>query len=115
MIAGVIMAYPGNPTVLLTGIILTAFPVLLTLATLPVGFDASDRALAWRDRANITNNTEFLMAKDALKWAATTYVVAALPTVVTCYNIYYFFAAAEIEIDQWRIFDNSENSIYKYK
>jgi Zn-dependent membrane protease YugP len=83
LIVGVIMAYSGNPTVLLIGIILMAVTVLFTLITLPVEFDASKRALAWLNQTNVTNNTEYPMAKDALKWAATTYVVAALAAVVT--------------------------------
>jgi uncharacterized protein len=83
LIVGVIMAYSGNPTVLLIGIILMAVTVLFTLITLPVEFDASKRALAWLERTNVTNRIEFPMAKDALKWAATTYVVAALAAVVT--------------------------------
>jgi Zn-dependent membrane protease YugP len=83
LMIGVIMAYSGNPTVLLIGIILMALTVLFTLITLPVEFDASKRALAWLQRTNVTNNNEYPMAKDALKWAATTYVVAALAAVVT--------------------------------
>jgi Zn-dependent membrane protease YugP len=83
LLVGVIMAYSGNPTVLLIGIILMAVTVLFTLITLPVEFDASKRALAWLEHTNVTNGTEFPMARDALKWAATTYVVAALAAVVT--------------------------------
>ncbi len=83
LLAGVIMAYSGNPTVLLIGIILMGITVVFSLITLPVEFDASKRALAWLDHTNVTNKTEYPMAKDALKWAATTYVVAALAAVVT--------------------------------
>lgn len=83
LLVGVIMAYSGNPIVLLIGIILMAVTVLFTLITLPVEFDASKRALAWLEHTNVTSRTEFPMAKDALKWAATTYVVAALAAVVT--------------------------------
>lgn len=83
LLAGVIMAYSGNPTVLLIGIILMAVTVIFTLVTLPVEFDASKRALAWLETTNATNTTEYPLAKDALKWAATTYVVAALAAVVT--------------------------------
>ncbi|MCR6721620.1 MAG: zinc metallopeptidase [Chitinophagaceae bacterium] len=83
LLIGVIMAYSGNPTVLLIGIVLMAVTVLFTLITLPVEFDASKRALAWLDHTNVTTRTEYPMAKDALKWAATTYVVAALAAVVT--------------------------------
>ena len=70
------------PNLLLAGIILFAITVLFSLITLPVEFDASKRALAWLERTNITNASEFPKAKDALKWAATTYVVAALAAVV---------------------------------
>jgi Zn-dependent membrane protease YugP len=83
LLAGIIMAYSGNTTVLLIGIILMGLTVIFSLVTLPVEFDASKRALAWLDRTNVTNRTEYPMAKDALKWAATTYVVAALAAVVT--------------------------------
>lgn len=83
LLIGVIMAASGNSTVLLVGIILMAVTVIFTLITLPVEFDASNRALAWLNRTNVTNTKEYPMAKDALKWAATTYVVAALAAVVT--------------------------------
>lgn len=83
LLIGIIMAYSGNTTVLLIGIILMAVTVLFTLITLPVEFDASNRALAWLQHTNVTNTSEYPMAKDALKWAATTYVVAALAAVVT--------------------------------
>lgn len=71
----------GNPTVLLVGIILFAITTLFTVITLPVEFDASARALKWLDNAGITTNTEHAKAKDALKWAALTYVVAALASI----------------------------------
>jgi uncharacterized protein len=83
LLIGVIMAASGNATVLLVGIILMAVTVIFTLITLPVEFDASNRALAWLSRTNVTNTQEYPKAKDALKWAATTYVVAALAAVVT--------------------------------
>lgn len=83
LLAGVIvLATSNNPTVLLIGIIAMSVTVLFTLITLPVEFDASKRALAWLDRTNVTNAAEYPKAKDALKWAATTYVVAALAAVV---------------------------------
>ena len=83
LLIGVIMAASGNPTVLLIGIILMAVTVVFSLITLPVEFDASNRALAWLSHTNVTSSQEYPMAKDALKWAATTYVVAALAAVVT--------------------------------
>lgn len=83
LIIGVIMAASGNTTLLLVGIAMMAVTVLFTLITLPVEFDASKRALAWLETTNVTNNAEYPKAKDALKWAAMTYVVAALAAVVT--------------------------------
>ena len=56
---------------------------LFTFITLPVEFDASKRALQWIDERGITNSQEHVMAKDALKWAALTYVVAAIGSLVT--------------------------------
>jgi len=73
----------GNTTVLLVGIILFAITTLFSLITLPVEFDASARALKWLDNARITTSTEHTKAKDALKWAALTYVVAALASLAT--------------------------------
>jgi uncharacterized protein len=83
LLIGVIMAASGNTTLLLIGIALMAVTVLFTLITLPVEFDASKRALVWLENTNVTNNVEYPKAKDALKWAAMTYVVAALAAVVT--------------------------------
>lgn len=71
------------PQLLLVGIILFALTTLFTLITLPVEFDASSKALAWLNHTNITSQQEYPKAKDALKWAATTYVVAALASLVT--------------------------------
>jgi Zn-dependent membrane protease YugP len=84
LLVGVIMAASGgNATVLLIGIILMAVTVVFSLITLPVEFDASKRALAWLNHTNVTNSDEYPKAKDALKWAAMTYLVAALAAVVT--------------------------------
>lgn len=79
----IVLAITRNPVVLLIGIIIMSVTVIFSLITLPVEFDASKRALAWLDRTNVTNSEEYPKAKDALKWAATTYVVAALAAVVT--------------------------------
>jgi uncharacterized protein len=84
LLVGVIMAASGgNPTVLLVGIVLMAITVIFSLITLPVEFDASKRALAWLNHSNVANSEEYPKAKDALKWAAMTYLVAALAAVVT--------------------------------
>src|SRR5688572_8885964 len=60
---------------------------LFAFVTLPVEFDASKRALAWVQSRGIVNNREYDMAKDALKWAAMTYVVAAIGALTTL--VYY--------------------------
>ena len=71
----------GSQSILLFGIILFAVSTLFSIITLPVEFDASARALKWLNTANITRAQEHEKAKDALKWAALTYVVAALSSV----------------------------------
>ncbi len=91
LLVGVLLALSGRPELLLVGIAIMAVTVLFTLITLPVEFDASKRALAWLERTNVTNGTEYPMAKDALKWAATTYVVAALAAVVTLFQYIMIF------------------------
>jgi uncharacterized protein len=82
LLAGIIMvnSFPG---LLLAGIILFGLTTLFSLITLPVEFDASNRALAWLNHTNVTTAEEYPKAKDALKWAALTYVVAALASLVT--------------------------------
>lgn len=69
------------PQLLLGGIILFALTTLFSVITLPVEFDASRRALAWLQRTNVTNSIEYPKAKDALKWAALTYLVAAFASI----------------------------------
>lgn len=71
------------PQLLLIGIILFATTTLFTIITLPVEFDASKRALAWLDSNGIVRKEEYPMSKDALKWAASTYVVAAIASIAT--------------------------------
>ncbi|WP_299259710.1 zinc metallopeptidase [uncultured Aquimarina sp.] len=72
----------GN-LVFLVGIILFAVTTLFTFITLPVEYDASNRALAWLENANMVTSNEYDGAKDALKWAARTYLVAALGSLAT--------------------------------
>lgn len=68
----------GNTTVLAIGVAMFAFTTLFAFVTLPVEYDASNRALAWLNTSGVLGRTEHAGAKDALKWAARTYVVAAL-------------------------------------
>lgn len=83
LLGGVLMASSGNTTLLLVGIGLFSLTVLFSLITLPVEFDASKRALAWLNNTNVTTTEEYPKAKNALTWAAMTYVVAALAAIVT--------------------------------
>ena len=71
------------PQLLLLGIVLFAATVVFTIVTLPVEYDASNRALAWLEDKQMVTATEQDAAKDALKWAARTYVVAALSSIAT--------------------------------
>lgn len=79
LLAGiVVMAFSGNPLVLAIGVLAFAATTVFSFVTLPVEFDASNRAMAWMSQAGITNQLQEDKAKNALKWAAMTYVVAAL-------------------------------------
>ncbi len=69
------------PQLLLLGILLFAATVVFSVVTLPVEYDASNRALVWLEEKNMVTNEEHDAAKDALKWAARTYVVAALSSI----------------------------------
>jgi Zn-dependent membrane protease YugP len=73
-----VMASSGNKTLLTIGIVLFAVTSIFTFITLPVEYDASNRALAWLEKSGTVNVQEQAGAKDALKWAARTYVVAAI-------------------------------------
>ena len=88
----------GLPVPLIGYIVVGSYGVmtLFTLVTLPVEFDASNRALAWVQSRNIVTPSEYAMSKDALKWAAMTYVVAALASLATlAYYIYIFFGSRD--------------------
>lgn len=77
----------GFTNLLMVFIILQAIVTSFTLITLPVEFDASRRALIWLRSSGITSDQELNYADDALKWAASTYVVAALAAAT--YLLYY--------------------------
>jgi len=65
------------------GVVLFGLGTLFSFVTLPVEYDASKRALAWLQRKNMVNQREYAMSKDALNWAAKTYVVAAIGSLAT--------------------------------
>lgn len=86
----------SNPTILLIGILLFSLTTLFTLITLPVEYNASNRALAWLERKGMTTPAEHDKAADALKWAARTYLVAAISSVATLlYYILLFLNARD--------------------
>jgi Zn-dependent membrane protease YugP len=82
LLAGIIMIRTF-PALLLVGIVVFAATTLFTIITLPVEYDASNRALAWLKNKNMLNQAEYAGAEDALKWAARTYVVAAIGSIGT--------------------------------
>jgi len=91
LLIGGIFMMQTFPSLLLIGILLFAASVLFSFITLPVEYDASNRALAWLKTSNLVTEKEQANAKDALKWAARTYVVAAvgsLATLLYYLNIY---------------------------
>lgn len=82
LLAGIVLinTFPG---ILLIGIILFALTTLFSIITLPVEYDASNRALKWMEQKKIVTGAELAASKDALKWAARTYVVAAIGSLTT--------------------------------
>ncbi len=76
------MLFDSFPQLMFLTVIAFGITALFSFVTLPVEFDASKRALAWLDSSKILEGEEYNGAKDALKWAAMTYVVAALNALV---------------------------------
>ena len=86
IMAGLILMYSGSALgsmLFLVGIVLFGVTTLFTFITLPVEYDASNRALAWLENKQMLTQEEHAGAKDALKWAARTYLVAALGSLAT--------------------------------
>lgn len=82
LLAGILMINTF-PSLLLVGIILFAATTIFSIITLPVEYDASNRALAWLKNKNMLGQEEYTGAEDSLKWAARTYLVAALGSIAT--------------------------------
>ncbi len=83
VIGGLILGAAANQAgigfyIAITGLVFMGLATLFSFITLPVEYDASNRALAWLKNKNIVSQQEFVGSKDALKWAARTYLVAAL-------------------------------------
>ena len=90
LIAGLfILAQFNSPIVMYFAILLFAVTTLFSLITLPVEYDASNRALAWMTDKKMVTQEEHAGAKDALKWAARTYLVAAIGSIA---NLLYFLS-----------------------
>jgi uncharacterized protein len=84
LLAGVLLVSMFNSyPVLILGVVLFGFTTLFSFVTLPVEINASHRAVNWLENAGITNYETKPMAIDALKWAAYTYVVAAIGSLAT--------------------------------
>ncbi|MDR2956309.1 MAG: zinc metallopeptidase [Prevotella sp.] len=90
ILAGIFMIQTF-PSLIWIGIGLFALTTIFSFITLPVEINASSRALVWLNNAGITNVRNHDMAKDALKWAAYTYVIAAVGSLATL--IYYIMIA----------------------
>lgn len=82
LLAGILMINTF-PNLLLVGIVLFAVTTLFSIITLPVEYDASNRALAWLKNKNMLGPEEYAGAEDSLKWAARTYLVAAIGSIAT--------------------------------
>ena len=91
VLLGGIILIQTFPALIWIGIAMFAMTTLFSLITLPVEINASQRALAWLNHAGITDVTNEAQARDALKWAAYTYVIAALSSLATL--IYYILIA----------------------
>jgi Zn-dependent membrane protease YugP len=84
VLLGGVLLLNSFPQLLLGGILLFALTTLFSFITLPVEFDASNRALAWLDKTGtLSSSVDHEKAKDGLWWAAMTYVVAALASLAT--------------------------------
>lgn len=84
LLAGILLIQLyNNTTVLFVGVVLFALTTVFSVITLPVEYDASNRALKWLEIKNMVTREEFAGAKDSLKWAARTYLVAALASIGT--------------------------------
>ena len=93
LLAGILMV-EIFPNLLLAGIVLFALTTLFSLITLPVEINASQRALAWLNNSGITTYQTHPQAQDALRWAAYTYVIAALASLATLMYFVMIFLGA---------------------
>lgn len=92
LLAGIMFfSFTGSPALVWVGIALFAVTTLFSLVTLPVEYDASRRALLWMQRERMVTEQELDGARDSLKWAARTYLVAAIGSIASLlYMIFRF-------------------------
>ena len=90
LLAGLVL-YQAFPSLLWIGIAMFGLSTLFSFVTLPVEINASSRAVQWLDGAGVVSYETKPMAEDALKWAAYTYVIAAIGSLATL--LYYISAA----------------------
>ncbi|MEY2925477.1 MAG: hypothetical protein RLZZ337_2027 [Bacteroidota bacterium] len=83
ILGGILLLPTLGPGLLAVGVGLFALTTLFSFITLPVEFDASKRALQWIEDKNMASSSELEDSRDALKWAAMTYVVAAIGSLAT--------------------------------
>ncbi len=83
MIGFLMMVAGGSPWICYIGLGMIAMTAVFSLVTLPVEYNASDRALAWLESSGTLNGSEVEGATESLRWAARTYVVAALSAIAT--------------------------------
>ncbi len=88
-----VMAFMHNNTMLWVWVCLMGVTTLFSVITLPVEFDASRRALVWMQSSGVVANPDFPKAKNALHWAAMTYVVAAIGSLAQL--LYYLMRALD--------------------
>jgi uncharacterized protein len=91
ILAGIMITSSFGTQLLWAGVALFAATTVFSLITLPVEYDASRRALVWMKQRGVVTTAEYPLSEDALKWAARTYLVAAIGSIATL--VYYVMMA----------------------
>ena len=90
-----VMAMSGNKTILAVGVVLFAITTLFAFITLPVEYDASNRALKWLKSTGTVTAEEYEGAEDSLKWAARTYLCGSSTRILGSAYLFRVFALRE--------------------
>ncbi len=83
LILGAAAGFGAGYYVAIAGLVLMSIATIFSVITLPVEYDASNRALAWLKNKNMVSQEEYAGAEDSLKWAARTYLVAAIGAIAS--------------------------------